>query len=164
MKNEKESGTRTKMDLVTEDIMATCIPNMLKLLYGIADAMMILAYEIDKQIRYIYLKHGIPAKHGFAESDLKGLGEYVKAAKSMSYWFDRSIEPRIQSSTVNENNEFDIELYDHYHSDSNWLLRAICYCIDRQANHEGILDNIKRLKKPNPCIIDEEIIEKFRQK
>ena len=149
-------------DVIAEDISKTPIPNMLKLLYGMGDAMDLLRLEVDRMIRDVYREHGIQTRHGFAEMDLKGLTEYCKAAKSMSYWFDRAIEPKIQVSTLDEDGNG--ECYDNFHSDSNMLLRWVMYGVDRMIYHPELLDTVKGLSKGEQRAFPDELIERFNQR
>lgn len=159
--------TRHIGHFVAEEVMKTSIPNQLHLLYGLANAMDILRIAIDGELRDMYARHASahPTQFvnpkGFSEGDLRGFTNYTRAAKAMAIGFEKDMEHMVQAATMDDDGKVNVETYDYFMHDSNWILKLVMYAIDRNLTDQGILEAIKAIPKSGEGLFPDELIERF---
>lgn len=156
---------------IRSDIDSSTIPEMLKVLYLMANATETLSQQSFQRIKAVFVNNGVTPK----ENDmLTGINNYCKTIKLAVTQFYKYIEPHITGATFDvfydredeEMTENAIASYDDFNADSCELIRLILLYVDRTAkNNENYSRVFKTLRMlPSSGLFTDADIARFKQK
>lgn len=156
---------------IRSDIDSSTIPEMLKVLYLMANATETLSQQSFQRIKAVFVNNGVTPK----ENDmLTGINNYCKTIKLAVTQFYKYIEPHIMGATFDvfydredeEMTENAIASYDDFNADSCELIRLILLYVDRTAkNNENYSKVFKTLRMlPSSGLFEDKDITRFKQK
>lgn len=141
-------------------IEASTIPEEIKVLYLMADAVETMSTQIFERIKAVYVRHG----YKLSENKLlTGIVEYSKTVKRSSFLFYNKIEPQVSGAT------FDIGGTDSYNDFNGWaneICRLVLLYMDRCAADKSVFaKTFSMLRKlPSGSLIDDKDISKYKMK
>jgi hypothetical protein len=137
---------------IRSDISKTTIPDELKVLYIMANALELMNTQVLERIKGIYVRNG----YRIRENELlSGLNTYCESVKAAQYHFQERVHPQICGATSDINGT---KSYDWFNSDTNELCRLILLYIDRTArNNENFTEIFQLLKAQPSCGIFNDI-------
>ncbi len=147
------------LDEIWKEIEDSTISNEVVTATLMGNALDIMLRDIDNRIRAAYLRHGINAKAIGGDQILTGLSRYSKAVHTAMYWFERDIEPRIESCTFESEG---IKSYEDFRTSANEVCQLLLLTVDRgkfDGAMERIFKYLKRLKKSDR--FTDEDLERF---
>lgn len=156
--------TKEDKKAIKNEMAATTIPEMFKVLYLLTDAVSILSEVSFRRIRRIFLAHGYRAKD---DDLLTGITRYCDLMHRASRQFLERIEPQIIEQTFQrDDGTTDIEAYDRFNADANELCRLVLLYIDRCALSREAYGKVFTLlrKLPSSGLFDDKDISMFKQK
>ena len=145
---------------IWSEIEASTIPEEIKALYLLADAVETMSTQIFERIKMVYVKHG----YKLNENELlTGINDYCKSVKLASFHFFQKIEPQVSGAT------FDIGGTVHYDNFNGWaneLCRLTLLYLDRCAGDKEVFAKtftmLRRCKSGG--LIKDEDISKYKMK
>ena len=163
--------SKEKQSKIRSDIDSSTIPEMLKVLYLLANATETLSQQSFQRIKAVFVKNGVEPK----ENDmLTGINDYCRSVKLSVTQFYKYIEPHIKGATFDvfyergdkEMIENAIASYDDFNSDSCELIRLILLYVDRTAkNNDNYAKVFKTLRMMPSCgLFEDKDIARFKQK
>lgn len=156
--------TREDEKVIRKEIAESSIPEMLKALYLLADAVSVMSSVSFRRIRRVFREHGYETR----ENDLlTGITRYCELTKAASYQFERRVEPQIIGATFRrDDGSTDIDAYDRFNADANELCRLVLLYIDRCAQDREAYAKVFTLlrKLPRGGLINDEDIAMFKMK
>lgn len=158
-------STRLKMDKETRkqiwnEIEASTIPEEIKALYLLADAVETMNTQVFERIKRVYVRHGFK----LSENELlTGINEYCRSVKKASFLFYQKVEPQITGAT------FDIggvEHYDNFNGWANELCRLNLLYLDRCAGDPDTFAKTFAMlrKRKSGGLIKDEDVSKYKMK
>lgn len=144
---------------IKKDISSSTIPEMLKILYLMANATEIMSQQSFQRIKAVFAKHGLKTQENEL---LTGINQYCKFVKSASYQFFAKIDPQIINATFGTDGN--ASALDGFNEDANELCRLILLYFDRTAqNNDGYAKVFKTLRQlPSSGLIKDEDIARFK--
>ena len=156
MSKSKPKITAEQIKRVHADVDASTIPQQLKAIYILANALELMTTNAFQRLRSVYLRNGVEVK----ENDLlKGITDYCRMTKMASWQFFNRIEPQITGATFEIGRDYQEKagLYDDFSEDSNYL--------DRTAHNERWRDVFAQLRKmPSMGLFKDEDYTRFKMK
>jgi len=146
--------------IISADIQASTIPEELKALYLLADAVEIMNSQIFERIKWIYAKNGYNMKENEL---LTGITDYCKEVKKAQFLFSQKIEPQISGATFGIGGSTS---YDSFNRWANELCRLVLLYLDRNAGDKEAFSKVfttLRKLKPGGVFKDEDI-SKYKMK
>ncbi len=128
---------KDKRKEVRRDIKASTIPEELKVMYLLADALEIMSRRSFRRIKAVYARHGYALKEN---TMLTGLNGYCKFIKMATHQFFERVDPHIINATYGAaETETDdaVALMDSFNRDANEIVRLVMLYIDRTARDGG---------------------------
>lgn len=163
--------SREKQSRIRSDIDSSTIPEMLKVLYLMANATEILSQQSFQRIKAVFVKNGVVPKEN---EMLTGINDYCKTVRQSATQFFKYIEPHIKGATFDvfydrndrEMIENAIASYDDFNADSCELVRLILLYVDRTAkNNDNYAKVFKTLRMIPSCgLFEDKDIARFKQK
>ena len=155
MKEQKEHVR----DAIDDAIDRSTVLHELEVAYIAINAVDIIFNDADRRLRDIYRANGLAAQHGFGYEDLAGLKNYSDAVRKAVYWFEKSIQPRIEDCSFVA---FGAKAYDQFRADSNCIAQFLLYLSDRTYKKRGAGEVLEFLKaQPSAGLFDEEDFRRF---
>lgn len=161
---------KERLKKIRADIKASTIPEELKVLYMLANAVEIISNQSLLRIKAVYARHGYNIK----ENDmLTGLNKYCQMQKLASNQFFERIDPHIINATWGCDRDEDDPnapgnpaAMDSFNEDSNEIIRLIYLYIDRTArNNDGFAKVFKTLRQLPPSgLFNDEDITRYKMK
>ena len=161
---------KKKRDLIREDVGKSTIPDMLKVMYLMANATELLSQQSLLRIKAVYARHGFRVKENEL---LSGINQYCKLIRQASFQFFDKIDPQIVNATWGIGRDEDdpnapgnADALDGFNEDANEVCRLVLLYIDRTArNNEAFAKVFKTLRQlPSAGIINDEDISRFKMK
>lgn len=158
------------LDKIRADIDKSTIPDMLKVLYLMANATEILSQQSFLRIKAVFARHGLVVKENAL---LSGINQYCKLIRQATYAFFERIDPQITNATWglgrDENNPDapgNSSALDGFNEDANEVVRLVLLFIDRTArNNDGYAKVFKTLRQLSSAgIFTDEDIARFKMK
>ena len=158
------------LDKIRADIDNSTIPDMLKVLYLMANATELLSSQSFLRIKAVFAKHGFVVRENEL---LSGINQYCKLIRQATYQFFERIDPQITNATWgigrDENNPDapgNSSALDGFNEDANEIVRLVLLFIDRTArNNDGFSKVFKTLRQlPSAGIFNDEDITRFKMK
>lgn len=162
--------TKKELDKIRSDIDKSTIPDMLKVLYLMANATELLSQQSFLRIKAVFAKNGFIAKENEL---LSGINQYCKLIKQATFQFFDRIDPQITNATWGiGRNEDDpnapgnTSALDGFNEDANEICRLVLLYIDRTArNNDAFSKVFKTLRQlPSSGLINDEDIARFKMK
>ena len=162
--------TKKELDKIRSDIDKSTIPDMLKVLYLMANATELLSQQSFLRIKAVFAKNGFIAKENEL---LTGINQYCKLIRQASFQFFDRIDPQITNATWGiGRNEDDpnapgnTSALDGFNEDANEICRLVLLYIDRTArNNDAFSKVFKTLRQlPSSGLINDEDIARFKMK
>lgn len=156
------------LDKIRADIDNSTIPDMLKVLYLMANATELLSSQSFLRIKAVFAKHGFVVRENEL---LSGINQYCKLIRQATYQFFERIDPQITNATWgigrDENNPDapgNSSALDGFNEDANEIVRLVLLFIDRTArNNDGFSKVFKTLRQlPSAGIFNDEDITRFK--
>lgn len=158
------------LDKIREDIGKSTIPDMLKVLYLMANATELLSQQSFLRIKAVFARYGLVVKENEL---LSGINKYCKLIRQATFQFFERIDPQITDATwglgrdENEPNApGNSSALDGFNEDANEICRLVLLYIDRTArNNDAFAKVFKTLRQlPSSGIINDEDIARFKMK
>ena len=162
--------TKKELDKIRSDIDKSTIPDMLKVLYLMANATELLSQQSFLRIKAVFAKNGFIAKENEL---LSGINQYCKLIKQATFQFFDRIDPQITNATWGiGRNEDDpnapgnTSALDGFNEDANEICRLVLLYLDRTArNNDAFSKVFKTLRQlPSSGLINDEDIARFKMK
>ena len=155
---------------IYNDIKSSTIPEQLKVLYLMANAVELLSVQSFERTKAVFRKHGYNVRDNEL---LTGITDYCKLIKRASFLFEQRIDPQIIGATwgaekddENPDAPGDTAAYDSFQRDGNEIIRLVMLYIDRTArNQDGFAKVFKTLRQmPSSGLFNDEDISKFKMR
>ena len=155
---------------IKDDLMRTTIPDQMKLMYMLANAVDMMREVLDGRIRAAYAVRG---QDTTANPLLSGLNRYCGAIKQASRFFNDWVEPQIIGSTFFAGMDVDsdddkadgnVSLYDQFLNDCGILVRLAMLFTDRCSGDEDALREVSGMlrRMRSHGVFKDEDIDRFR--
>lgn len=150
---------KEKIKKIRADIKASSIPEELKVLYLLANAVEIISQQFLLRLKSVYARHGYKIK----DNDmLTGLNQYCAYQKMAAFQFFERIDPAIINATWGADRDEDdpnapgnAAAMDSFNEDANEIIRLVYLYIDRTSrNNEGFAKVFKTLRQLPSCGLD----------
>jgi len=162
--SKKATVTPEQYKAIHDDIDASTIPQELKAIYILANALQLMVENAFQRLKYIHLNNGVEVK----ENDLlKGITDYCRTTKMASWQFYNRIEPQISGATFEIGRDYQegAQAYDNFSEDSNELCRLFLLYLDRTAKTERWRDVFALLRRmPSQGLFKDEDFTRFKMK
>lgn len=161
---------KKSLDTIREDIGKSTIPDMLKVLYLMANATELLSAQSFLRIKAVFARHGFVVKENAL---LSGINQYCKLIRQATYAFFERIDPQITNATWGLGRDEDNpdapgnpSALDGFNEDANEVVRLVLLFIDRTArSNDGYAKVFKTLRQlPSSGIFNDEDIARFKMK
>lgn len=162
--SKKVTVTREQYRKIHEDIDASTIPQELKAVYMLANALQLMVDTSFRRIRSVYAKHGALID---GNDLLKGITDYCKMTKAASWQFFNRIEPQINGATfeVGRDAAEGADAYDNFNEDCNEIVRLVLLYLDRTAGNEKWRDVFTMLRRmPTTGKFNDEDYTRYKMK
>lgn len=161
---------KEKIKKIRADIKASSIPEELKVLYLLANAVEIISQQSLLRLKSVYARHGYKIK----DNDmLTGLNQYCAYQKMAAFQFFERIDPAIINATWGADRDEDdpnapenAAAMDSFNEDANEIIRLVYLYIDRTSrNNEGFAKVFKTLRQLPSCgLFKDEDIARYKMK
>ncbi len=152
---------------VRRDIKASTIPEELKVMYLLANAVEIMSQQSFRRLKSVYVRHGYTLKEN---TMLTGLNDYCRFIKMATRQFFDRIDPHIINATWGAAQDSDstegVAVLDSFDEDANEIIRLVMLYIDRTAlNKEGFGKVFRTLRRlPGAGLFGDEDIARYRMR
>lgn len=143
---------------------ASTIPQELKAVYMLANAVQIMTESTFRRIELIFLENGLEAH---SNSLLHGIEEYCRMVRKAGRHFFDKIEPQIGGATfeIGRDASEGCELYDSFNQDCDELIRLMLLYIDRTRNTDRWRDVFAYLRRlPSTGTFNDEDFTRYKMK
>lgn len=149
---------------IRRDIKASTIPEELKLMYLLANAVEIMSQQSFRRLKSVYARHGYTLKEN---TMLTGLNDYCKFIKLASCQFFDRIDPHIINATWGASTDADgAAVMDSFEEDANEIIRLLMLYVDRTAlNRDGFGKVFQTLRRmPGAGLFRDEDIARYKMR
>ncbi len=148
------------LNKIWKDIDASTIPEEIKALYLLADAVETMSTQVFERIKTVYVRNGFKLKENEL---LTGINEYSKTVKRASFLFYNKIEPQVSGAT------FDIGGVEEYDNFNGWaceICRLVLLYLDRCAADKAVFGKVFKMLRnmPSGGLVKNEDISKYKMK
>lgn len=161
---------KKSLDKIRGDISKSTIPDMLKILYLMANATELLSQQSFLRIKAVFARNGFVAKENAL---LTGINQYCKLIRQATFQFFERIDPQITNATWglgrdddNPNAPGNASALDGFNEDANEICRLVLLYVDRTArNNDAFAKVFKTLRQiPTSGIINDDDIARFKMR
>lgn len=162
--SKKVTVSKEQYRQIHADIDASTIPQQLKAVYILANALQLMVENSYQRLRAVHARNGVQIN---GNDLLKGITDYCKTTKMASWQFFNRIEPQINGATfeIGRDYEESCGLYDNFSEESNELCRLFLLYLDRTAKNERWRDVFALLRRmPSTGTFNDEDFTRFKMK
>ena len=153
---------------IRAEIMASTIPEELKVLYLMANATELMSTQSFIRLKRVFARHG----YTINENELlTGINQYCRFIKMATHHFFERIDPQIQNATFfagryEDETTGNVAAYDGFNGDTSEICRLVLLYVDRTArNNDGFAKVFKTLRQmPSSGLLKDEDIAKYKMK
>lgn len=149
---------------IRRDIKASTIPEELKLMYLLANAVEIMSQQSMRRLESVYVRHGYNLKEN---TMLTGLNQYCRFVKLASCQFFDRVDPHIINATWGVGRDADgAAVMDSFNEDSNEIIRLVMLYVDRTARDRGGFGKVfKTLRQlPSAGLFEDADIARYKMR